>query len=674
MVRPLPAVWSWRGWPRTLHGRLLVLVSVVSLVTIVGLGTISVVSDSQVALEGLRQQAAAEARGVAMAGLNAMLTEQLDELDALVVRHADFPGVVSVHLLGDEGRVLSHAARDDTGRIHVIFEPVGTHVPPPDAAVGAQIETWRLPAPGYLVAWHPVSAGRVVGWARVELSLAPLHDMRRQVWWRTAVAGVLAVLLGGGLLWRLLRAPMRALDESRRFAEALAQADGRQLPVDAQGPLETVALAHALNLASQRLGEQRQTIAATLSELHQNQALLQDSNLALRTVFALSPDGLVAFGAEGRVHFVNPAFSRITGLDGEALQGRSLLDLDNALTARKLPDAEPVSVGRYFESEPDASGPAPASHVLVLDGTPPVVLQVQGVVADDGGDVHRLLYLRDVTRETEIDRLKDEFLSTAAHELRTPIASIHGFSELLQMRDYPLDRQRQMLAKIHRNSGVLVHILNDLLDLSRIDSQRGQHLQRRQLDLGDLVAQLLADQAPPAGRAAAHLHRCDGALPVDADAQKIGQVLRNLLGNAYKYSPAGGPVEVTLTHEGPAQAPDWVQVEVLDHGIGMSPEQVGRVFERFYRADPSGTVLGAGLGMSIVKEIIDLHGGHVAVDSTPGQGTRVRVRLPGAKPPASVRPVVVPAVVAGDALMNPVQGPPGQGAQHGQRQTSDEVG
>lgn len=674
MVRRWQRAVDRAGWPRTLHGRLLGLVSAVSLVTIVGLGAISVVSDSQVALEGLRQQAAAEARGVAMASLNPMLTEQLDELDTLVMRHADFPGVVSVHLLGDEGRVLSHAARDADGKVQLVFEPGGVHVPPPDEALGAQIETWRQPSPGYLVAWHPVSAGRVVGWARVEQSLAPLHDMRRQVWWRTGVAGVLAVLLGGGLLWRLLRAPMRALDDSRRFAEALAQADGRQLPVDAQGPMETVALGHALNQASQRLGEQRHTIAATLSKLQHNQALLQDSNLALRAMFALSPDGLVAFDAAGRVHHVNPAFSRITGLDGDALLGHPMLDLDDALTGRKLPDAAPVRVARYFEPDPAAQANSPTGHVLVLDGAPPVVLQVLGVVAEDGGTVRRLLYLRDVTRETEVDRLKSEFLSTAAHELRTPIASIHGFAELLQLRDYPPDRQRQMLDKIHRNSGVLVHILNDLLDLSRIEAQRGKHLQRQPLDLGDLVAQLLADQAPPEGRSPALLHRPDGELPVDVDGQKIGQVLRNLLANAYKYSPAGGPVEVRLAREGPAQAPDWVLVDVIDRGIGMAPEQVARVFERFYRADPSGTVLGAGLGMSIVKEIIDLHGGCVTVDSTPGQGTRVQVRLPGARAPGSVQPVVMPAVVVGNALVNPVQGPPGQGAQRGQRQTSDQVG
>jgi len=172
MVRRWQRAVDRAGWPRTLHGRLLGLVSAVSLVTIVGLGAISVVSDSQVALEGLRQQAAAEARGVAMASLNPMLTEQLDELDTLVMRHADFPGVVSVHLLGDEGRVLSHAARDADGKVQLVFEPGGVHVPPPDEALGAQIETWRQPSPGYLVAWHPVSAGRVVGWARVEQSLA----------------------------------------------------------------------------------------------------------------------------------------------------------------------------------------------------------------------------------------------------------------------------------------------------------------------------------------------------------------------------------------------------------------------------------------------------------------------------------------------------------------------
>jgi len=134
----------------------------------------------------------------------------------------------------------------------------------------------------------------------------------------------------------------------------------------------------------------------------------------------------------------------------------------------------------------------------------------------------------------------------------------------------------------------------------------------------------------PPGREPPLLLAAGGRLPACFDTGKITQVLGNLLGNAYKYSPHGGPVRVRLLRETTPGLGARVGFEVSDSGIGMTPAQVQRVFERFYRADPSGAILGTGLGMSIVKEIVDHHGGEVALASAPGQGTRVSVWLPAA--------------------------------------------
>ena len=239
-----------------------------------------------------------------------------------------------------------------------------------------------------------------------------------------------------------------------------------------------------------------------------------------------------------------------------------------------------------------------------------------------------MLYLRDVTHETEVDRLKSEFVSTAAHELRTPIASIHGFTELLRMREYPSERRQQILETIYRNSAAMIRIVNDLLDLSRLEAQRGKDFLREQGDLGEFLRQSLADHAPPPGRDAPVAPVELGALPAWFDRGKIAQVLGNLLGNAYKYSPAGGAVRLQLLREIPPGAAGRVGFSVTDVGIGMTPAQVARIFERFYRADPSGAILGTGLGMSIAKEIVNLHGGNLTVTSALGEGTCVSVWLP----------------------------------------------
>jgi len=631
-LRRWPVPWL-RLRPRGLRARLQWLVTAVTLVTVTALGVHTVATESELALDGARHQAGALARSVALGSLNALLTDQLDQIEQTLLREAEYPGVVAIHLLDVRGAIVGHAAGEPAGRARLVFEPPVSRLALPTDERPA-IELQRRPSPGRLVAWHPVASGQLLGWARVEMQLDMLDALRDQVLWRTLAAAALALLGSAVLLQWLLRKPLRALDEARRFAVNLAQADGRRLAVAPGGPAEVVELGQALNDAAARLAQQGETIAAKVAELGRQRAALQDSHLQLASMFALSPDGLVSFDTAGRVRYANPAFGRLTGLQPDTVCGWPQPELEAQLRALCAEPAAWPGLAPYFAagaSAPDGQPGLPAP-LLRLAAPRPAVLAVLGRQAHpaEAGDDHvtRLLYLRDVTHETEVDRMKSEFLSTAAHELRTPLASIHGFAELLCTRSFPDERRAQMLAAVHRNSGVMVHILNNLLDLSRIEARRGADFQREPGDLGALVAQTLADRVPPPGREPPVLLAAGAPLPACFDAGKIAQVLGNLVGNAYKYSPGGGAVRVRLLRDvAPARA-GRVGFEVSDSGIGMTPEQVRQVFDRFYRADPSGTILGTGLGMSIVKEIVDLHGGEVAVASQPGQGTAVCVWLP----------------------------------------------
>jgi signal transduction histidine kinase len=151
----------------------------------------------------------------------------------------------------------------------------------------------------------------------------------------------------------------------------------------------------------------------------------------------------------------------------------------------------------------------------------------------------------------------------------------------------------------------------------------------------------VGDLAVPSGRCAPLLQAPQAPLPVRGDRRRLDQVLRNLLSNAYKYSPGGGAVQVRLGRQH-----DDVVLAVRDHGLGMSPDQVARVCERFYRADASGNIPGTGLGMSIVKEIVQLHGGRLVIDSTPGLGTTVSVWLRLQPDDAPQRGAPAPAAAA----------------------------
>jgi signal transduction histidine kinase len=169
-------------------------------------------------------------------------------------------------------------------------------------------------------------------------------------------------------------------------------------------------------------------------------------------------------------------------------------------------------------------------------------------------------------------------------------------------------------------------MVNELLDLARIEARRGKDFNRRLQAIGPILEQAMGGLKVPGDRRKVRLHLDAPDALVWADTDKLSQAVLNVLSNAYKYSPAGGEIHLRQRLDPSRQR---VILEVEDHGVGMSEEHTARVFERFFRADPSGNIPGTGLGMSLVKEIIELHCGEVQVRSILGQGTTVALSVPG---------------------------------------------
>lgn len=234
-----------------------------------------------------------------------------------------------------------------------------------------------------------------------------------------------------------------------------------------------------------------------------------------------------------------------------------------------------------------------------------------------------VLVIRDVTERIEVDRMKSDFLSTAAHELRTPMASIYGFAELLlSADDFDEATRREMLGIIFRQSKLITALVNELLDLARIEARKGKDFVFQPLDICALTREALAADAGQ-WQGSLRVELPDTPEWVRADSNKLRQALGNVLSNAYKYSPAGGEIRVVLK-----RGAGDIGIAISDQGIGMTAMQAQRVCERFYRADNSGSIPGTGLGMSIVKEIIALHKGRLDIDSALGVGTTVTLWLP----------------------------------------------
>ena len=346
---------------------------------------------------------------------------------------------------------------------------------------------------------------------------------------------------------------------------------------------------------------------------------LQEHGEQLDAIFALSPDGFVSFDREHRVRYSSPGFSRLTGLASEMVLG-----LEESVFLHRLRSRcdGPVEASRLDQLAHTTT----ADRRLMVTLKQPVRRVVElALHSGRATAVSQVLHVRDVTRETEVDRLKSEFVAAAAHELRTPMVGIYGYSELLITREMPPHRQKDLLTRIHRQCEVMVAILNEMLDLARMEARRGSDFEFTPVPLARVVEQALADFCPPPERSAPLWHAPQGALSVQADASKLLRALRNLLSNAYKYSPAGGDVILRLVQD---ETGGRVGVAVVDHGIGMTAAQLARVGERFYRADESGTVLGTGLGMSLVREIVQLHGGAIELQSAPGRGTTATLWLP----------------------------------------------
>ncbi len=377
-----------------------------------------------------------------------------------------------------------------------------------------------------------------------------------------------------------------------------------------------LALAGAL---TRHLWQLRQAMAAR--ELAQQQ--VQDRTEQLNAIFTMSPDGFVSFDQNRCIKFVNPAFSQMTG--AAALEGMNEEDFSAWLLQRCNADARFIGIGALRKK---LLSQAKAERELIEIEHPAKRILEVTLRASSSSTVSQILYFRDVTHEVEVDQMKSEFLSTAAHELRTPMASVFGFTEVLLTQQLDAPTQHESLTIIYEQSRRMANILNELLDLARIEERRGKDFRYAGICLQDLLTQLVKGYKPPEQRSAPELLLPTLAVHVMADRGKLQQAVLNVLSNAYKYSPVGSTVTVQIVQDIDLAGVDQVCIQITDHGIGMTPQQLLRVGERFYRADASGKVPGTGLGMSIAKEIMALHQGDIHLDSRFGQGTRVSLCLP----------------------------------------------
>lgn len=364
---------------------------------------------------------------------------------------------------------------------------------------------------------------------------------------------------------------------------------------------------------------------ATLEALRRSKQQFSDLYRNLNEVFTLSPDGFLSVGRDNRIVMVSAGFTAMTGIEADRIVGRSLQEFD-VLFCRLLDD-ECRSGGLAASLDAHEKGEPLVNMVLLRQPRSRVLQRL--IRMPEGGEAHAraVVCFRDITAETEVDRMKSQFLATAAHELRTPIASVYGFSELLVTRAYDEDTSRELYGVIHSQARRLVEMINELLDLARIEAQAGKDFDIGPGDLIQVVNDAIRETRLPEDPRDVVLDAPQDLPAAMLDADKMTRAFANILSNARKYSGPDAEIRVrgSVCRHGDR---DWVAMSVSDQGIGMTPEQLERVFERFYRADPSGNIPGSGLGMSLVREIVDIHEGRIEIQSRPGEGTTVTLLIP----------------------------------------------
>jgi signal transduction histidine kinase len=435
----------------------------------------------------------------------------------------------------------------------------------------------------YVAQRHPL------GYVRVSLTTRRLDEIVRGAQRDVLMSGLLALIGALVLAGLFARTVSRPVVELRDVARAIASGDLQRRPA-LSAPGEVGDLATALH----RMAEQ---LSARLS------ALEADDQLMTAVLESLE-EGVIALDERGTVIRINERARSLLGATLPLPFARELLPRDPAL--------------RQAIETALACAAMPSAEVTLRERT----VAVASRPLRTGGGVVTVL---DLTLLRRLETIRRDFVANVSHELKTPLTAVSGYAETLLDDDIPAEQRRRFVATIHDNATRMQRIVDDLLDLSRIESG-GWQPKAALVDVAGIVRDVFTASQPaaPAKGLALVAEVSPDATHARVDPTAFRQIMTNLVENAVRYTPEGRVTVRTRKADG------GVWIDVSDTGIGIAPEHLPRIFERFYRIDAgrSRAQGGTGLGLAIVRHLVDAHGGRVDATSIVGRGTTISVLLP----------------------------------------------
>ncbi len=529
--------------------------------------------------------------------------DDVEAIDDLVREYSRYAGTTEIMVLDAFGRVISSSRAGDELRDQRIVQDETIR-----ALTGSRSEETRLDPETrerfkYLAL--PIrSGGKILGVVYLIGSLEPIYGTLREVQFMFLTGALLVIavtMLLGVALAKTISGPIR---EVTTKAALIAHGDYHQR-ITVRSQDEIGHLGEMFNYLSCQLEE---TLREISSEKGKVEAILNHMT-----------DGIVALNKDGQLLHVNPAARKLLRLTDDEPGPELVRMLTYGINLPELLESGQQQ-GREITLD-EYKCLLQAYFVPFLTPDAPQGTHFSGL----------LIVLHDITKERELAHIQREFVANVSHELRTPLTTLKSYTEaLLAGAVHQPEVCLSFLSTMEKETERMVRLVKDLLVLSQLDYQQIRwHKEEQRFDqlVEEVIGELKVKYHGEGRRLSLRLPAAPVVIPFDRD--RLKQVLLNVIQNAYKYTVSGGRIAVTLEDDGVL-----VKVSVRDDGIGIPAGDIDRVFERFYRADKgrSRELGGTGLGLSIAREIVEAHGGSIAITSELAQGTEVEIILPSLPP------------------------------------------